>query len=284
MKNPLLIILTLITISANAQTLVDTNKVWNVVSCLNFGPCGTTVFRFGSDTIIGIYQYKQLEVSNDSGGVGFFFLPLAAREDTNTKQVYFYSGNNEYLGYDFSLNQGDTFTTNFWNCSFQMIVGLVDSVTLLNGESRKRMFLSGDTWIEGVGSLYGPTNMGFYSCNFDIYPELNCFKENDTLKFENVKYTNCFYNTLGVPELFSKNNVKIIPNPFSDFTTLTFENPLHESSMLKLFNTYGQTIKEYLNIKGNEIKIEKGTISCGIYFFQLVINSKLIANGKLVIE
>lgn len=286
MKKLLLSILTLITISANGQTMVDTNNVWNVVTCLNFGGCGTTVFRFGADTTIGIHQYKMLKVNLDSGGVGFVF-PIAAREDTATKQVFFYYFNNEYLTYDFSLNQGDTFTTYINGCGFQMTVDSVDTVTLLNGESRKRMFLSNfwqETWIEGVGSSNGLTNVGVYFCSADIYPELNCFKENDTLKYQNTNYSNCFYNTVGISELSSGNNFKVKPNPFSVFTILAFENPLRKTNTIKIFNFNGQIVKQYQNIQGHELKIERDEMKSGIYFFQLMNDRQLITNGKLVIE
>lgn len=169
-----------------AQTLVDTNQVWNVVECINFGACGTVAFHFDGDTTIGIYQYKILTLNTIDGGGGFIY-PLAAREDTANKQVFFYYGNSEYLVYDFSLNSGDNFTTEINGCGFQMTVDSVDTVTLLNGESRKRMYLSNfnfqETWIEGVGSLYGLTYVGINFCGADIYPELICFTENDTLKF-----------------------------------------------------------------------------------------------------
>lgn len=286
MKKLLLLIITLTSIGTKAQMLVDTNKVWNVVECSNFGGCGTAVFHFDGDTTIGINQYKLLTLNFDSGG-GFFNYPFAAREDTSNKQVFFYYGNSEYLAYDFSLNQGDTFTTNINGCGFQMTVDSVDTVTLLNGESRKRMFLSNisqEIWIEGVGSLYGLTNVGVYSCSFDLNPELICFKENDTLKYLSPNYTNCFFNTLGISELSSQNNFKIKPNPFSEFTTLTFESPLHERNTLIILNTHGQTVMEYQNIQGNEIKIEKDKMNSGIYFFQLLYDRRIIANGKLVLQ
>ena len=154
MKKYILSVFILSTIYTNAQTLVDTNKVWNVVTCLNFGPCGTTSFHFGLDTIIVNQTYKKIVVNNYSIPIGFNPIPIAAREDLNTKQIYFHNGNIEYLGYDFSLAKGETFITNFGGCSHQMIVDSVDMITLLNGESRKRiLFFGGVTWIEGIGSL-----------------------------------------------------------------------------------------------------------------------------------
>ena len=72
-----------------------------------------------------------------------------------------------------------------------------------------------------------------------------------------------------------------MPNPFSEYTTLTFGKPLHKSSTLKIFNTSGQIATEYQNIQGNELTIEKEKLESGIYFFQLISDRQLIANGKL---
>lgn len=285
MKKHLLVLLTIITLGANAQTLVDTNKVWNVVACLNFGPCGTTVFSFAGDTAIGTLQYKKLIVNRDSAGFGYSY-PVAAREDAITKQIFFYE-NGEYLAYDFSLNPGDTFTTNLNGCSVQMSVDSVDTIGLLNGELRKRIFLSNngqEIWIEGVGSLFGLTFMGASPCVIDVYPALNCFKENDTLKYQNSNFTDCFYNTVGIQEMSDENNFTVMPNPFSESTSIIFENPFHEMNALKIFNIQGQMIREYSNIKGSKIKIDREKINSGIYFFQIMNERRIVAQGNLIIN
>lgn len=285
MKKLLLFLLTLIAIKANAQTLVDTNKVWNVVTCLNFGGCGTAVLSFDGDTTIGTFQYKKLTVNRDSGSVGPYY-PIAAREDTLTKQIFFYE-NGEYLAYDFSLNQGDTFTTSMNGCNLQMIVDSVDTVSLLNGELRKRIYLSNfgqEIWIEGVGSLFGLTYVGAGTCTIDIYPQLICFKEDDTLKYQDPNFTNCFYNTLGIQELESKNNFKVIPNPFTETSTLIFENRISENDVLKIFNLQGKVIEEYLNINGNEISIDREKMQSGIYFFRLMNEKRIHSTGSLIIN
>jgi len=130
----------LFSICANAQTMVDTNKVWNVVECLNnFSYCGTNVYYFGSDTTIGPYTYKKFLVNSDSGNLAPPWRPQAVREDTTTKKIYFYTGG-DFLAYDFSLNQGDTFNTNFGGCPFFLVVDSVDTVTLLNGEQESGCF------------------------------------------------------------------------------------------------------------------------------------------------
>src|SRR5689334_3129079 len=121
MKKYFFHLLILIPVCANAQSLVDTNKVWNVATCLNFGECGTTVFSFHGDTIIGAYQYKKLVMNSDSGGFGGIF-PNSAREDTAARQVFFRYLNQECMAYDFSLNAGDTFSGSLNGCAYQLYV------------------------------------------------------------------------------------------------------------------------------------------------------------------
>ena len=58
----LIIILFCFITTINAQTLVDTNKVWTVVDCLNFGACETSIYKFQGDTIISGINYKKYPV------------------------------------------------------------------------------------------------------------------------------------------------------------------------------------------------------------------------------
>jgi len=264
MKILLTLFMTLALFGANAQTMVDTGKVWNVVECLNFSSCHTSVFTFGADTTIGIYQYKKLIVGIDSGG-SFGSHPIAAREDTSSKQVFFYKGGNEYLAYDFSLNQGDTFASSIGVCQIQMVVDSVDSVTLLNGETRKRMFLADfwqETWIEGVGSLYGPTYVGLFFCTFDLFTELNCFKVNDTMHYQNTNYSSCYYSTVGANELSSRNLFTIFPNPTSDFISIRSDNSEKIKSIV-ISNVFGEIL-----LTTDKTDIDLSGFATGMYFVQ----------------
>ncbi len=274
--------------SVNGQVLIDTGKVWNVVECLNFGPCVTFQYRIEGDTTIGSNQYKIL-MMNDSGSAAIIS-PYMAREDSIAKQVYFNYDGIDYLVYDFALNQGDTFNTIYNgipNCPVQMIVDAVDSVTLSNGELRKRLFLSGiyyDTWIAGIGSLYGPTYMGLFYCISDLFPELNCFTENDTLKYVSVNYPSCFYNTLGTEEISIKSGFDIVPNPMISGTTIHFSGNPNASKSVRILNVLGQTVLKYKNIPGDKLQIERGGLTPGLYFVLLTIESEIPLARKLVVR
>lgn len=282
-----IIILLCLIKSVIGQNLVDTNNVWYVVQYGYGGPYSTSIFYFKGDTTIGSINYKKLLFDVDS--LTYFFpIPIAAREDTATKQVFFYDDfDGEYLIYDFSLNKNDTFSTYNGMCNIQYIVDSIDTVTLLNGEKRKRLFFSSsnqETWIEGIGSLTGLFSVGLYQCVADYYNDLTCFKENDTLKYHNSVYPVCYYSATGIIEEDLTKNFSINPNPFSDFTTLSVLNLQNENLLLAIYNSTGQLIRKTANIIGSKIIIERGYLKSGLYLFLLTSDRQCIGKGKLMIE
>ena len=287
MKNKLLLLITFlsITLTMKAQILVDTGKIWTVTECVGGCCCSTPAYFFQGDTTIGNYVYKKL-ILNSTAGFPVFPIPIAAREDSS-KKVYFYSNSAESLYYDFSLNVGDTFAFgNPPSCNFQLYVDSVDTIILLNGEPRRRLYLSNfwaETWIEGIGSLYGLLNVGVYFCSADVYPELNCFKETDTLKYQNLNYNSCYINTFIGSINRINNNWSVYPNPFNDYSILDLNNSILKNGTLKLFNLQGSLKRIVYNLNGDHIKIEKLNLETGAYFFELFTDQRLVANGKLLI-
>lgn len=270
------ILMTLGLFGAKAQTMVDTGKVWNVAECLNFGPCGTINYSFGGDTTIGLHQYKLLIVDNDSAAFGSPYEPIALREDTAMKQIYFYDYGGDALVYDFSLTQGASYTTTWRSCTLSITADSVDNVILLNGELRKRVFvtitkLSGscfwgsftETWIEGIGSLMGLTSAMYYSFVADVYPELICFHENDTMKYHNANYSSCFFTTVGVEELYEVSPIKIFPNPTSDVVSIQYDAGMKLHSVI-ILNFLGRTL-----MATSKPEIDLSQLAEGIYFVQV---------------
>jgi hypothetical protein len=283
-RNIMVLVISAISISSKAQTMVDTGKVWNVVECF-WGNCGTIIYSFDGDTTINLTQYQKLNVVYFMTPGWAPFYPDAAREDTTARQVFIYDPNvGEFLAYDFSLNKGDTFTLSAGNCPpYQLVVDSVDVVTLLNGETRKRMLLNGgaDIWIEGIGSIYGLDYRIWY-CVTDFYPTLNCFTENNTLKYQDPFFNGCFYNT-SVPELSDQIAYRIQPHPFAESATITFSNSILPGSVMKIFNVSGQLV-EVITANGSEVVIKRKIMKTGMHFFQLLHNDKVLTKGKFIIE
>ena len=264
-----------------SQILIDTNKVWSVVECINFGGCGSTFYKFKGDTILGVYHYKKL-CGADSSMTNWSY-EYAMREDSS-KKVFLYSNIiNDMLFYDFSLNVGDTFSTNLNGCSFQMVVDSVDSVMLLSGEIRKRLFLSHDTWIEGIGSIAGLTYVGLYFCYFDIYPELICFIENDTLKYHNSYYPTCYYSSLSINEIRNgQNTMLIFPNPFQDNLNI---NSKESIKGIEIYTYDGKRIysESFFNpINLYNYNLSTSSLKQGIYLIKIVNIKNNITYEKII--
>lgn len=286
MNKSTLLLLLVFPLMLSAQVTVDTGKVWSVVICLNQGVCGTTSYSFAGDTTIGIHQYKKLDFVTDGIGTGFFG-PIAAREDTQARQVFFYYQNSEALAYDFSLNPGDTFSSTPAGCPYHVEVLSVDTVTLLNGETRKRMHVAtpfNETWIEGIGSLNGVIYMGFFNCVIDVYPSLNCFEENDTLKYFYGFYPSCYFNSVQVEETPRYPKVQIFPNPFHDYTTLISTPDIVVDGKLVITDLQSRILKCFSGLNGSPVTIDRSGLPEGCYFYQLYSRDVQIAMGKIFIQ
>ena len=76
----------------------------------------------------------------------------------------------------------------------------------------------------------------------------------------------------------------LFPNPLGQNSTLTFEHATKENCTFTLYNTQGQVVQTISNITTDKVEIERKHLTNGLYFFQLRTETKLLGNGKLVIE
>lgn len=187
----------------------------------------------------------------------------------------------EHMLYDFNLIVGDTLPLSYNNFATDITVTAIDSIYTSNGY-RKRFALTGSTWaqylLEGIGHSKGlvePMNVPL-ECGYN----LDCFSLNDTAYFPSIGPT-C---NMPVGIISYKNEIShsVFPNPFNTFTTIQF-NSMINNAELNIYNPYGQKIKTIKDISGDRIKIERGFLSSGFYFYELRQNSKNIATGKLIV-
>jgi len=85
-----------------------------------------------------------------------------------------------------------------------------------------------------------------------------------------------------------KNNdnisIKVVPNPFDNFTTIHFENFKNEMLSLFIFNQLGQIVQKIEDITDYEIQIEKGTLKSGVYVVQLRNKHKIYDTAKMIVK
>lgn len=276
-----------LTILVSSQTFIQENKAWNVVECMNLAGCGTQTFKILGDTTIGQTAYKKLYATNDTT-ISNWFRYGALRENENRVYFYLFANETEVVLYDFNLTVGESFISTYnsieyQGCPIEMEVSSIDTVTVENGEQRQRFnFSDGETWISGIGSLYGLVYVGVYQCIIDMYYNLSCCHENEELVFLSPNFDHCLINTVGQNEISTRMNHTVFPNPFTQTTVLNFDYSDSQTYRLQIINLTGQVVKEINQINSGKIEISGNQLNSGIYFYQLMNDTKEIARGKLI--
>jgi hypothetical protein len=177
----------------------------------------------------------------------------------------------------------DQFFTEINGCEIYLEVESIDSITLLNGEKRKRLNFDDETesWVEGIGSTYGLLKVGWEQCAFDWYFELNCFTENGILKYDNPDFDGCYVITTGIDEKAS-GFLQLFPNPVGDFTEIKFpykENNIYE---LRINDSYGKLVGTINNIHSGQVLVPTQNLKRGTYIIRLFENDKLRYTNKMI--
>lgn len=84
-------------------------------------------------------------------------------------------------------------------------------------------------------------------------------------------------NALTVSGTNAKASFQIFPNPFSETTTLVFNQELNQASVT-LYSLIGQTITILNNVSGNNIAINRNGLPAGLYLIQVSEKDKMVSN------
>lgn len=89
--------------------------------------------------------------------------------------------------------------------------------------------------------------------------------------------------TVGIHAIHDDNALlNIYPNPMNATAVIEFPNPDNKNYNLTMTNINGETVRSIQNITGNQLAIEKGNLSGGIYFIEL--RGEKTYRGKIVVE
>ena len=183
---------------------------------------------------------------------------------------------------------------------------LIDFAGSINGSYPDGSLVSDGTFLYGTTKLGGLNNMGTV---FKIKPDGTGYSDmldfagssNGSNPLSNLISDGAFLYgmtpnggsnnlgtvfKLGVNTGVTENNVKngftIYPNPFSVQTVLKTGYLLHNTT-LTVFNCFGQTVKQIMNISGESIIFNRENLPSGLYFVRLGEENKIVAIDKLVI-
>ncbi|MBR9922421.1 MAG: T9SS type A sorting domain-containing protein [Bacteroidetes bacterium] len=290
----LLLLLTtalLLSLPSTAQTFVnETNRWHNANCCFNFSSgmitCQTKAYKFDGEIEIDGKLYRELlenEITDTTvfTGTGDFY-----REQDNKVYLRPLNSPDEYLIYDFTLEDGDTILLEYGFSMLELEVLELDSIYLNSGEARKRWTLkrtnntsgSEATIIEGIGSTYSPLSpINMFS--LDCWNEHRCYYVNDILEFY-ADAGDCTLFTVNTASIQNRNPPTVFPNPVS--SSIHIELPDHTTNLqVELRDLQGRIVlqRQRLN-QDNTLNLEQ--LPKGVYFLILFENSKNIDTVKVV--
>ncbi len=88
--------------------------------------------------------------------------------------------------------------------------------------------------------------------------------------------------TTSVNELSLQNQFSVYPNPFPVETTLKI-NRNFKNATLTVYNSFGQQVKQIINISEQTVTLHRDNLPSGLYFIRLTQGNNIIATNKLII-
>jgi hypothetical protein len=281
---PIIFLFVLFILNSPGQSFLSEGKQWNVKETLNFGPTTTVAYQLIGDSAVGNYTYKKLAVYDSTYQA--WSLTGLLREAEN--RVYFKpEGQEEGLLYDFTLQNGETVNIISLYCpdEQELTVTNVDTIENLGIERKRWSFNQSITevWLEGIGSLYGPVHTFYDHCIFDLYFDLLCTYEADTVSYDNPDYESCWLTSVGMGEKIKDNTITIYPNPVSAARSvgISSEKVIRK---LEILSGQGMQIKTIDNLNRKNIRIDLSGMASGLYFIMIRYDNQEITSGKIMVR
>ncbi len=261
------------------KPLVQEGKQWHDLFSLFPPPtdayyCTTTTRKIMGDTILDEVEYKKLYAAKYED-LSDLHLSGAIREN-EIGQVFlrnFVSLNNafgsEFMLYDFSLHPGDSICYEPPYCLKLLSV----NDTILEGEyvSRKAYYFryenngldwwDREVWIEGIGSLNGLCEPGFYFYVGGYY-NLLCYYEDENLIWQHPTINECYTGVNVLEDSEMDNSISVYPNPAKEILIIEGVKPAE----VQIYNTLVQLVKVVHGT--NEISV--ANLPEGMYLLRIV--------------
>ncbi len=274
--------------SLSGQDFISSEKKWNVrITGLDIGGIvfHTEIFQIHGDTVVNSLTYDIIWASFDS--LSTWQYQGLLREDSNIV-YYIPPGGYEGVLYDFNLKGGDTaYVTNFFCNDIPIYVIDVDTVEHL-GVSRKRWLLGEDgyvqeSWIEGIGSLYGPLHTRFMYCIVCPAWDLLCYSNNDQLEYMMSGQTDCYQSTVGIAEQIDDSGFVIYPNPIRRGNSMYIKTNSVPSN-ISIYNASGLLVKTLRTVNDTTTRLETANLASGLYLITVTTSDSKINTQKILIR
>lgn len=152
-------------------------------------------------------------------------------------------------------------------------------------------YVNGNAWAsdgganEGFGSESGLADCG-EDDGFDGHNRSVTIPNEATYVDPAYIYNSCEISSIisSTEDLEDFGAIKVSPNPFTDYTTITFGNPNNELHDLMISDITGRLVANYSNIRGTQVEVNRGELLNGIYFATLQDKNGNAVTKKLMVR
>lgn len=246
-------------------TMIQEGAVWSMLhASQQTDEVWTHHYKFVDGYEINGVVFHKLYYTNNEDLSDWMPTDMHARQDGY--MVYWEYNSYSLLSYDFGLEEGELF--DFYDPDIGALLYVyaieVDSISLLNGEIRKRIKMNeggmfGSYWIEGIGTTDGELLRPYVGID-----KLLCYRQGEELLYMEETYSNChvFTNTSNPYQAHIAWNIH--PNPTSDKITLQFagDGLSNSEQEVSIYNYIGQLV---FNKQNTNHEIDVSFLSAGIY-------------------
>ena len=98
-------------------------------------------------------------------------------------------------------------------------------------------------------------------------------------------FNTCFIAYTGIDELDNGGiELSLFPNPMKSTSTLKIENRFSASINIEIIDPSGKKVRDYGNVTGSSLTINKNELSAGIYFIQITNENRVLNREKLIVQ
>lgn len=108
------------------------------------------------------------------------------------------------------------------------------------------------------------------------FPHVGTVFQIDDLAFSGIAGVDEEHNTASV--------VSLMPNPFSDETTLSFSDVNLNHATLEVYDVLGNKVRVLTELNGSNIKFNREGLNDGLYFYSVIDENGVVVSGKMIIQ